>query len=163
AEVARQEPRAWFLLVGDGPLRGRFEELARQLGIAQRTVFAGRVRPEEVPAYIQAMDVVVHTSLREGIARVLPQAGAVGKPVVTVDLDGAPEGVQLGCSGYLFPPLETTTLAARVVELFGDPQRRQAFGQAGRAFAAANYRGEQMVERISEVYYRLLAREAKSA
>ncbi len=54
--------------------------------------------------YIQAMDVVVHTSLREGIARVLPQAGAVGKPVVTYELDGAPEVVREGVSGFLVPP-----------------------------------------------------------
>ena len=82
-EIARRRPDAHFLLVGDGPLRADLENRAMGLGILDRTHFIGRVPPDQVPACIQAMDVVVHTSLREGIARVLPQAGAVGKPIVT--------------------------------------------------------------------------------
>ncbi len=157
AEIARQEPRAWFLLVGDGVLRKKLEAQVRRMGIADRTVFTGLVAPDDVPACIQAMDVVVHTSLREGIARVLPQAGAAGKPIVTFDLDGASEVIHDGISGYLVPYLDTTGLAGRVFELLRDPERRRAFGEAGRAVATANFRLEQMVERINGVYYQLLA------
>ena len=60
---------------------------------------------------------VVHTSLREGIARVLPQAGAVGKPVVAFHLEGAPEVIQDGVSGYLVPPLDVGVIAERTVGL----------------------------------------------
>ena len=81
-KVAAVRPDVHFLLVGGGILRESLEEQARKLGIADRVHFAGLVRPEEVPALIQAMDVVVHSSLREGIARVIPQAGAVGKPEI---------------------------------------------------------------------------------
>jgi glycosyltransferase involved in cell wall biosynthesis len=158
AEIAKEEPEAWFLLVGDGILRTKLEDQARRLGIRQRTVFAGLVPPESVPAHIQAMDVVVHTSLREGLARVLPQAGAVSKPVVTFDLDGAPEVIRDGGSGYLVPPGDTAGLARRVVELLREPARRKAFGLAGRAFAAANFDVKQMVDRINGVYRALLDR-----
>jgi glycosyltransferase involved in cell wall biosynthesis len=99
AQIVRQMPDTHFLLVGDGPLRDELRAEATRLGFDDRLVMVGRVRPDAVPDYIQAMDVVVHTSLREGIARVLPQAGAVGKPVVTFDLDGAPEVVRNGVSG----------------------------------------------------------------
>jgi glycosyltransferase involved in cell wall biosynthesis len=102
------------------------------------------------------MDVVVHTSLREGIARVLPQAGAVGKPVVAFDLDGAPEVIKEGVSGYLVPALDTNHVADRVVELLRDPGRRQAFGEAGRSFAAEHFSVEGMVERINELYFDLV-------
>src|SRR6185295_4972322 len=105
--IAREIPETYFLLVGDGPLRDQLRADAGRLGIGPRVVMAGRVPPETVPEYIQAMDVVVHTSLREGIARVLPQAGAVGKPVVTFELDGAPEVVRNGVSGFLVPALDT--------------------------------------------------------
>lgn len=158
AHVAAARPDAWFLLVGDGELRAELEARARALGIADRTVFAGLVPPPEVPRYIHAMDVVVHTSLREGIARVIPQAGAVGKPVVTFELDGAPEVVRDGISGYLVPALDTESLARRVLELFEDPARRDAFGGAARDFVAANFGVDLMVERINDVYYRLLER-----
>lgn len=154
--IAAREPRAQFLLVGDGSLRADLEKLVREAGLEKQTRFAGLVPSAEVPALIQAMDVVVHTSLREGLARVLPQAGAVGKPVVTFDLDGAPEVVRDGVSGYLVPPLDTDRLADRVVELLRDPDRRRAFGAAGRAFAVENFGVERMVSRIDAVYGRLL-------
>lgn len=160
AEVARQMPDVWFLLVGDGPLRDELLREAERLGIAARLVMAGRVPPEAVADYIQAMDVVVHTSLREGIARVLPQAGAVGKPVVTFDLDGAPEVVRDGVSGYLVPPVDTARVAQRTVELLRDPGLRRAFGEAGRAFAVEHYSVERMVGRITDVYLELVARRA---
>ena len=160
SEVARQMPETWFLLVGDGPLREHLRAEANRLGIGHHLVMVGRVPPETVPEYIQAMDVVVHTSLREGIARVLPQAGAVGKPVVTFDLDGAPEVVRHGVSGYLLPALDTNHVAERTVELLRDPQRRRAFGEAGRAFAAEHFSIEGMVERVNEVYLDLLHRSA---
>jgi glycosyltransferase involved in cell wall biosynthesis len=161
AEIAKEEPGAWFLLVGDGILRQKLEAQARQIGIRDRTIFAGLVPPEKVPDHIQAMDVVVHTSLREGLARVLPQAGAVCKPVVTFDLDGAPEVIQDGQSGYLVSPGDTAALARRVLELLREPARRGVFGRAGQAFAAANFDAGHMVERINAVYYRLLERRSK--
>jgi glycosyltransferase involved in cell wall biosynthesis len=157
AEVARLEPRAWFLVVGDGILRPSLEAAARARGIAERTVFAGRVNPLDVPAHIQAMDVLVHTSLREGIARVLPQAGAVGKPVVTFALDGAPEVIRDGVSGFLVPALDSRALAARVVTLFNDPELRARMGAHGRAFVAAHFALDTMVSRINDVYFRCLA------
>jgi UDP-GlcNAc:undecaprenyl-phosphate GlcNAc-1-phosphate transferase len=155
-EIARQMPEVYFLLVGDGPLRDELKADASRLGLGDRVVMVGRVLPEAVPQYIQAMDVVVHTSLREGVARVLPQAGAVGKPVVTFDLDGAPEVVRDGVSGYLVPALDTNQVAQRTVELLRAPERRQAFGEVGRAFAAEHFGVERMVERIRAVYLELL-------
>src|SRR6185295_20185631 len=121
ADIHRQMPDVYFLLVGDGPLREQLKAEADRLGFGERVVMVGRVPPERVPEYIQAMDVVVHTSLREGIARVLPQAGAVSKPVVTFDLDGAPEVIRDGISGYLVPPVDVQAIANRTVELLNDP------------------------------------------
>lgn len=155
-EIHRQMPDVYFLLDGDGPLRDQLRADAERLGFGDRVVMVGRVAPEDVPKYIQAMDVVVHTSLREGIARVLPQAGAVGKPVVTFDLDGAPEVIRDGVSGYLVPALDTKGVADRTVELLCDLDQRRAFGEAGRAFAAEHFGVERMVERINNLYMELL-------
>jgi glycosyltransferase involved in cell wall biosynthesis len=156
ARIAAAEPRAWFLLVGNGTLREELEQRAKTLGIAERTRFTGLVPPEQVPAAIQAMDVVVHASLREGIARVIPQAQAVGKPVVAFAMDGAPEVIRDGVSGRLVPPRDASAMAQCVIELLAAPDARAAFGQAGRAFAAAHFELETMVERITGVYLDLL-------
>lgn len=158
AAIARQMPEVHFLLVGDGPLRDQLRADAERLGIGDRLVMAGRVAPDRVPEYIQSMDVVVHTSLREGIARVLPQAGAVGKPVVTFELDGAPEVIRDGVSGYLVPPVDTDGIAARTVELLRDPERREQLGEAGRRFAEEHFSVDRMVDRINALYLERLAR-----
>lgn len=154
--IADAAPDVWFLLIGDGPLRDQLIAEAHELGISQRTVFAGLVAPENVPSCIQAMDVVVHTSLREGIARVLPQAGAAGKPVVAFDLDGAPEVIRHGISGYLASPCDSDSVAQGVMQLLRNPALRKKFGDNGRTFAAAHFRTEQMVDSINELYFSLL-------
>jgi glycosyltransferase involved in cell wall biosynthesis len=155
--IAAREPRARFLLVGDGILRPDLEREAAQAGIRDRFVFTGLVRPDAVPALIQAMDVAVHTSIREGLARVIPQASAVGKPVVTFRMDGSPEALTDGVSGFLTRPYDAPEVAARVLELLPDEPRRRAMGEVGRAFAAANFPVEVMVRRINALYRELAA------
>ncbi|HZS38715.1 MAG TPA: glycosyltransferase family 4 protein [Polyangia bacterium] len=153
--IAEREPRARFLLVGDGVLRGELEQRARDLGLGGKIVFAGLVSPDAVPELVQAMDVAVHTSVREGLARVIPQASAVGKPVVGFALDGTPEAIQHGVSGFLAKPYDARDVAERVLEILGDEPRRRAMGEAGRQFAAANFPVEVMVERVNRVYEEL--------
>src|SRR5262245_4419195 len=156
--IAAGERRARFVLVGDGILRTQLENQAKSLGLADRFVFTGLVGPDEVPALMQAMDVVVHTSVREGLARVIPQASAVGKPVVGFALDGTPEAISDGVSGFLAKPFDSADVAEKVLHILDDAPRRAQMGEAGRAFAAANFPVEVMVDRINAVY-RELARD----
>ena len=70
---------------------------------AERVTFAGLARPERIPGILKAMDLLVHASLREGLARVLPQALLSGCPVISYDADGAREVVRNGETGFLVP------------------------------------------------------------
>ena len=157
AQIARAEPRARFLLVGDGILRPELEREAERLSIRHRMVFTGLVAPDAVPALMQAMDVVVHTSIREGLARVIPQGSAVGKPVVGFALDGTPEAIADGKSGFLARPYDAADVADKVLRILADDERRAEMGEVGRAFAAANFPVEVMVERVNAVYRELAA------
>ena len=103
AEVARRHPRALLVLAGDGILRPQLESLAARLGVAARVRFLGLVTPERMPGAIHAADAVVHAGLREGLARVLPQAGLCERPVVAYDIGGAREVVRDGENGFLLP------------------------------------------------------------
>ena len=76
--------------------------------------------PERIPALIGAMDVLVHASLREGLARALPQALIAGKPVISYDVDGAREVVMPGETGYLLAPRSVEPLAEALVRLAQD-------------------------------------------
>jgi len=123
-------------------------------------VFAGLIERERIPETISAMDLLVYTSLREGIARVLPQALAMGKPCVSFDLDGAPEVVIPGQTGELVAAGDTTGLAAAICRLLDDPELRTRLGEGGRRLVDPMYRAETMVEEIAAIYRRLLAERA---
>ncbi len=130
-------------------------ERARALGLAENFVLPGLMPRERIPEMLSAMDVVVHTSLREGLPRALPQALAMGKPCVAVDLDGAPEVVVPGKTGYLVPAKDARALAEAVTTLLSDPDLRSRMGAAGRELVDPAFRAETMVSRTAEVYRRL--------
>jgi glycosyltransferase involved in cell wall biosynthesis len=157
-EIVRRCPKVRFLLIGDGILHDHLQERARKMGILEHFVFAGLVARERIPEMIAAMDVVVHTSLREGLARVLPQALAMGKPCVSFDIDGAPEVVVPGETGYLVQPHDATGLAEGIGRLLADQQLRSRMGEAGRRRVDPAFRAETMVNQIADVYGRLLER-----
>ena len=102
------------------------------------------------------MDIVVHTSLREGLARVLPQALIAGKPVVSYDVDGAREVVLDDETGYLVAPGDTRTLAARIVELSTSPELRNQLATAGRELCRTRFDHREMTRQIRDLYERLL-------
>lgn len=156
--VVAAHPDVRFLLVGDGILQEQIRSRARAAGIEDNFVFAGLIPRERMPEMLAAMDVLVHTSLREGLARVLPQALAMGKPCVSVDLDGAPEVVIDGKTGYLVPPGDPVALADAVTRLVADPELRARMGAAGRAIVDPAFRAETMVKEIAAVYQQLAER-----
>lgn len=159
AIVARQ-PNVRFFLIGDGILLEHLQQRARELGILDNFVFAGLIPRERIPEMIAVMDVLVHTSLREGLARVLPQALAMGKPCVSFDIDGAPEVVITDETGYLVQPNDATGLAEGVSKLLADPALRAQMGAAGRKLVDPSFRAETMVREIAEVYEQLLTTHA---
>jgi glycosyltransferase involved in cell wall biosynthesis len=156
--IVDRRPEVRFLFVGDGVLRNRYEAEIAAAGLTDRFVFTGLVPPSRVPELIHAMDVVVHTSLWEGLARVLPQALIAGKPVVSYDIDGAREVVLPGETGYLLPPQSIDELAAAIDELAADPALRDRLGRVGRERFTEQFRHETMTRRIREVYVRLLGK-----
>ncbi len=103
------------------------------------------------------MDVLVHLSLREGLPRTLPQALAVGKPVIAFDVDGAREVCLPQRTGVLLPPGDVDGLARAVTGLLRDPSTRHKMGEAGRALVMDEFGEDQMVDCIDNLYQRLAA------
>jgi glycosyltransferase involved in cell wall biosynthesis len=159
--IVRNHPDVRFLLVGDGILQDQIRKRAQKLGIIDNFVFTGLVEPEQIPQMIAAMDVLVHTSLREGLARVLVQALAMGKPCICFDLDGAPEVVIDGQTGYLIRPGDIQGLANAVSRLLADPALRARLGRAGRKLVDPAFRADTMVRQIAALYQELLEKHAE--
>ena len=150
--IKRRYDNVIFLLIGGGILEQELRRRIKLLGMEKNFIFTGLVTPEEIPGFISIMDIVVHLSLREGLARVIPQAFAVGKPVITYALDGAPEMIDDGINGFLVKPFDQESLIEKIVFLLEDPLLRKNFGMQGKKRVDPFFRKEFMVSRLHDIY-----------
>ncbi|MFH5232748.1 glycosyltransferase [Antrihabitans spumae] len=132
ALVAQALPDAKFLIVGDGVMRAETTSLAAELGIADRTVFAGS--RSDVADLLRAMDVFVLSSYSvECFPMALLEAMSAGRPAVCTAVGGVPEMIADGETGYLVPPRDSAALADRLIDILSDPELRRRMGAAARA------------------------------
>lgn len=155
--VVREQPNTRFLLVGDGILRDQLQSQIDAAGLHNHFAFSGLVDPARIPEMLAAMDVVVHASLREGLARALPQALIAGRPVVSYDVDGAREVAIPGETGFLLPPQSIEPLADALIALAADESLRRRLGDTGRSRFTEQFRHESMTARIRKLYEEVLA------
>jgi glycosyltransferase involved in cell wall biosynthesis len=154
-DVLASNPKVKFVWVGDGILRNRLIADLERLGIRQSFILTGLVPPDRIPELLSAVDAVIHPSLREGLARVLPQALLVGRPVISYDTDGARE-VVIPETGVLLAPRDLEGLKKAILDLAGNPSARTAMGQEGRRRFADQFRHETMARELRSLYERLL-------
>ncbi len=154
-QIIARHQNVKFLFVGEGHIRAEMEQLAREKNVLDRIIFAGLRDYREIPELIAAMDLVVHTSLREGLARVLPQALLSGVPVVSYDVDGAREVVINGETGWLVKAESIGELADAVCEALDRPERAREMALAGRRLCVSRYPAEVMVDAIAREYRKL--------
>ena len=145
-----------FMFVGDGILREQLQGQIERAGLQDYFIFTGLVNPEQIPSMLAAMDVLVHTSLREGLARALPQALITGKPVVSFDIDGAREVAINDETGFLIPAEDTAGLAKALGALVVDPMLRERLGSAGRERFTEQFRHQRMTAQLRLLYQQLL-------
>ena len=103
------------------------------------------------------MDVLVHTSLREGLARAIPQAFIAGKHVISYDIDGASEVVKTGETGFLLRPGDIAGLVSSLHQLVADADLRSSFGIGGRQQCAEKFCHQSMTRQLRGLYQELLA------
>ncbi len=147
--VAPRVPSAHFLLVGDGELRGRVEEEITRRGLGGRFHLLGWRR--DIPSILKNLSVLVLTSRWEGLPRVVPEAMASSLPVVATRVDGTPEAVREGDTGFLADPGDLATLADRLAFLLANPSRAREMGDRGRALVG-EFDIEEMVRRQESLY-----------
>jgi len=153
--LAGRFPNVVWLFVGDGNLSEHYRNQLRELGLAERFKFTGLMPPDRIPLAVQASDILVHCSLREGLARTLPQAMLCGRPAISFDVDGAREVVNEN-TGRLIEPKNVEQLIKACAELIQDKQLRDRLGQQGRQFVKDKFAPETMVNTIEQVYQRVL-------
>src|SRR5881397_2012054 len=149
--VLAERSDARFLIVGDGI---GFEDVRRrvkEMGLEPRVLMTGFRR--DVPEVMAALDVLVLPSTRsEAMSQVIPQALAVGTPVVGTAVGGTPELIRDGETGRLVPPADAPALAAAILDLLRDPERARALARRGQALVLARHSIDAAMARTLEVY-----------
>ena len=126
-------PKFKILIVGDGPYRSHLEELAAKFKI-RNIEFAGWQPLEETKNYMRHCYVFTLLSLSEGLGRVLIEAAMLRKPSIGSRVDGIPDIIRDGETGYLIEPGNIDQLTEKLDKLLSDPELAKKMGEAGRRF-----------------------------
>ena len=153
ARVRAAEPRAQFLVVGDGERRRELEALARALGLGDAGRFLGW-RADMKRLYAD-LDVVALSSNNEGSPVALIEALAAARPVVATDVGGVSAVVRHGQTGLLVPPRDPAALADGMLELLRDSARAETLGRAGRAWVYPRHAASRLVRDVEGLYLEL--------
>ncbi|WP_316570466.1 glycosyltransferase [Neobacillus sp. YIM B06451] len=161
AIVYEAYPSSKLLIVGDGPQRAEYEQLARDLGISEATKFTGRVPNTEVPAYINQMNIFAVPSTEDsesfGVAAV--EAMACGVPPVVSNVGGLPEVVIEGKTGYVVPKENPKQLSEAFLKLIREPETRQEMSVNGIRHVRENYDWTQNAADMVKLYRKTLKME----
>ena len=146
---------ATLVMVGDGPLRPKLQQQARELGVADRVYFLGEMQNRQITPYYYASDVFILPSVArsEAFGIVQLEAMACGRPVVNTHLaTGVPFVSIDGETGITVPPGSPEALAAAVNRLLGDPALRAAYGRAAAHRVRTEFSLDVMVRRTIDIY-----------
>ena len=152
--VHESVPDAAFIIAGEGELLDATRELARSLGIADRTFFIGRC--EDVGSVLSISDVCVLSSSSEGFSNAILEYMAAGRPVVATNVGGAREAIVHGETGYLVPAGDHDQMAGHIIRLLLDPENARSMGASGRRRVNEMFSTVRQLQNVESLYTELL-------
>jgi len=158
-KVSDKRTDVQFVLIGDGLLRPQIEKEIERLNLKDKLILTGWRR--DVSSCVALFDILVLTSLWEGLPRVFPEAMAAGKPIVATWVDGAREAVLHGINGYLVAPHDVDKMSDYVLRLLDNPDERGRFGAYGKRRVYPQYDIDEMTRQLDELYTTVIARKVR--
>jgi teichuronic acid biosynthesis glycosyltransferase TuaC len=155
--VSKDCPAVRLVVVGDGPERKSLVRAVREFGLGDRLRCVPMVGHGEMPAHLNAVDILVSPSRSEGFGQVLIEAQACGVPVIASLTGGIKEAVRDGESGILCGPGDIQELVKASRSMITSSDRRAAFGEAGRRHVAHHFELIACSRGLSSLYERVIA------
>lgn len=152
--VYESVPEAAFIIGGEGELLDATRELARSLGIEDRTFFIGRC--QDVGSVLSVSDVCVLSSSSEGFSNAILEYMAAGRPVVATDVGGAKEAIVHGETGYLVPAGDHEKMANHIISLLLDHESASSMGESGRRRVNETFSTVKQLQNVESLYTELL-------
>lgn len=148
ALASRPDLRLW--IVGDGAERPALERLARELEITRQVVFWGEQL--DVKPFFSAADMFIMSSASEGLPLSLLQAFSAGLSAIVTDVGGMAEVTRFAKAGLTVPRDEPDGMAAAILELFEDPNRRARLETNAKSAFAASFDLARMTSEYERLY-----------
>ncbi|CAH0991218.1 N-acetyl-alpha-D-glucosaminyl L-malate synthase [Sinobacterium norvegicum] len=142
--------KARLVLLGSGPDIEVMQSRCRLLGIEQQVTFMGDVC--HVEDYLPNADCVIQPSYRESFSMVLLEAMACEVPTVSSNIDGIPEVVQHGVTGFIAEPDDVVAMADYMADILLHSEKQQTMGRAGRLSAAKRFNPDDKVAEYLACY-----------
>ena len=159
AQIVQAQPLTQLLIVGDGPLRPRVDELVAQHRLTDHVRLLGQVG--DVGEVLAAADIaVLITAGWEGLPLAALEAMALGLPLIISDVGGNREAVVDGEAGCLVPPQDVAAFVAATLAFLNDPARAHRMGEAGARRAQQQFGLHRMAGQVAEIYRELYRRSA---
>ncbi|MCK5595328.1 glycosyltransferase [bacterium] len=143
-----------FLIVGDGYMSHELKTLAKDLGIADKIIFAGQRR--DVSEILHILDIFVLPSYYEGLPRSIIEAQACGVAVVATNVGGTPEVVINDKTGILVPSKDEKTIAKAVIDLLTNKDKAKRMGAAGRELVLKQFDAPVFIKRTEDLFEGLI-------
>jgi glycosyltransferase involved in cell wall biosynthesis len=155
--------RLTLKIAGDGPMREATEAEINTQRLKEDVDLIGQIPHDSVPELMHESDIYTQHCLtasdgdKEGMGITFAEASAIGLPVVATRHNGIPDVVKHGETGFLVPERDVDEMADRITELARDPQLRNQFGEAGRRHIMQNFRLDQQVAKMKQLYQSILS------
>ncbi|MDE2038370.1 MAG: glycosyltransferase family 4 protein [Patescibacteria group bacterium] len=150
AAVAGAHPGALCVIISDGEEKAALAKLIAEKGLEGRVFLAGYV--DEATQYLKAFNLMVMSSVKEGLPYTILEAGTAGLPVVSTAVGGIPEAIEDMRSGILVQPRNSHELAHAISFMIEHPDDRRRYGAALKEKVQRDFSLENMVAKVKEVY-----------
>jgi glycosyltransferase involved in cell wall biosynthesis len=157
ARVLTEIPSAKFVIIGEGPDRDKLELLIDNLKLRESVTMLGR--RDDMPSVYASLDVMVSSSRQEGLPMAILEGMASRAPLVATAVGEVPTVVLDDRTGVLIPPENEELLAAKIIALLRDPERRTRLGAAARQLIEEKYSAARMTADYLRVYEEAAATE----
>jgi glycosyltransferase involved in cell wall biosynthesis len=155
AKLSKDNVDIHCILIGDGSLKAKLEELALQLEVNGRIHFTGKV--DNPNRLMSILDLFVSTSFSEGMSNTILEAMACGKPIVATDVGDSGKLVDDGHNGFLVQSEDSIGLEKAIRLILVDKNMLKKCGENSRKIAEQKFDITKMVDRYQDIYFQSIA------
>ena len=154
-QVLEEMPNVKFIIAGEGPYRAEIEKKIAECNLNHKVMLLGD--RDDVPELLSIMNIYVQPSLAEGLGRSMTEALYMKRPVIATAVNAVPELIEHEKTGLLIPPKEPQAIADAIQDLLSHPEKRKRLGENAHRKVFPEFSADLMVDRIENLYLRLLA------